>query len=416
MTPARLRILGVLGAVVLIVGGIVLLTRDDGGDDTSEVETADDSTSTTSEPSTTEDASTTTAETTTTTGTPSTTKAPGTTAPGAQPDPFSSARIKLTRVASFDYPVAMAARPADDSLWIARKGGAVCRLTGDSCTNSQVVARVSTGNEQGLLGITFNPSGSRFYISYTNPEGDSRVDEFPVRDDGTADLEQRRNIFSADQPEANHNGGHIVFGPDGRLYLGLGDGGGGGDRHGTIGNGQDPSTDLGKILRIDPAGPTVQRWISGVRNPWRFTFDRTSGSLWIGDVGQGSWEEIDYLPPGAQQGRNLGWRCFEGTHAYEGCAPAGGHIPPVYEYPHDPGCSVTGGYVYRGTKIPALVGAYLFSDYCDGEIRGLTLDGDGVRTARDLGVNPGSVVSFGQANNGDLYVLSPSAVYRIDPA
>jgi glucose/arabinose dehydrogenase len=419
VTPARLRILGVLGAVVLVVAGIILVTRDDGGD---EVETADESTSTTEDPSTTEDATTsTTAAATTSTGAPSTTgpsttAAPGTTAPGAQPDPFASARIKLTRVASFDYPIAMAVRPTDDSLWIARKSGAVCHLAGSSCTSSQVVARVSTGNEQGLLGITFNPSGSRFYASYTNPEGDSRIDEFPVRADGTADVSQRRNVFSADQPEANHNGGHIVFGPDGRLYLGLGDGGGGGDRHGTIGNGQNPNTDLGKILRIDPAGPTVQRWISGVRNPWRFSFDRTTGGLWIGDVGQGSWEEVDYLPPGAQQGRNLGWRCFEGTHAYDGCTPAGGHTAPIYEYPHDPGCSITGGYVYRGTKIPALVGAYLFSDYCDGEIHGLTIDGGGVRSVRGLGVNPGSVVSFGQAANGDLYVLTPSTVFRIDPA
>jgi glucose/arabinose dehydrogenase len=242
------------------------------------------------------------------------------------------------------------------------------------------------------------------------------VDEFPVRSDGTADVANRRNIFAEDQPQSNHNGGHIVFGPDGRLYLGLGDGGGTGDQHGGDGNGQNPDTDLGKILRIDPAGPTVQRWISGVRNPWRFSFDRANGALWVGDVGQDMWEEVTYLPPGAQQGRNLGWRCFEGTHRYSSCNPIGGHTGPIYEYSHGPGCSITGGYVYRGSKIPKLVGAYLFADYCDGQIRGLTISGGRVRTVRGLGHDPGGVVSFGQAANGDLYVLTPSAVWRVDPA
>jgi glucose/arabinose dehydrogenase len=309
VTPARLRILGVLGALVLLVGGLLLLTRDDGGDDdASGLATSDDSTSTT-DPTTAGDAptaSTTTSAAPATTGStaPPSTAAPVTTGTATPPpsDPFATARIRLTPVASIDYPTAMAVRPSDGSLWIARKGGAVCRLANGSCTSSQVVASVSSGTEQGLLGITFNPSGSRFYASYTNPDGDSRVDEFPVRPDGRADLAKRRNIFAVDQPQANHNGGNVVFGPDGRLYLGLGDGGGAGDQHGTTGNAQNPNTDLGKILRIDPAGPTVQRWISGVRNPWRFNFDRADGSLWIGDVGQDRWEEVDHLRPGAQEG------------------------------------------------------------------------------------------------------------------
>jgi glucose/arabinose dehydrogenase len=316
---------------------------------------------------------------------------------------------------SLDYPIAMAVRPSDGSLWVARKGGAVCRLSGGSCANSQIVASVSTGSEQGLLGIAFNPAGTRFYASYTNPAGDSVLDEFPVASNGTAVVASRRAIFTEDQPESNHNGGNILFGPDSRLYLGLGDGGGGGDQHGPIGNGQNPNTDLGKILRINPAGPTVQRWISGVRNPWRFSFDRANGALWVADVGQNTWEEINHLPAGAQQGRNLGWRCFEGTHRFSGCTPAGGHTGPIFEYAHGPGCSVTGGYVYRGSKIPALVGAYLYSDYCDGQIRGLTVQAGRVRTSRGLGANPGNVVSFGQGANGDLYVLTPSAVFRIDP-
>ena len=160
----------------------------------------------------------------------------------------------------------------------------------------------------------------------------------------------------------------------------------------------------------------MERWISGVRNPWRFTFDRANGALWVADVGQNTWEEVTYLPAGSQQGRNLGWRCFEGSHRFSSCTPSPSHTGPIYEYAHGPGCSITGGYVYRGSKIPNLVGAYLFADYCDGQLRRFTTSGGRVRTLRALGPNPGNVVSFGQAANGDLYVLTPSAVWRIDPA
>jgi glucose/arabinose dehydrogenase len=414
VTSARLRILGALIAGITAVAGLVLITHDDPAKvDTDAATTTTRRATTTTEEE--EPSSTTSASSTSTTAAPSSTTAPPTSTAAPASDPFAAARIRLTRIASLDHPIAMAVRPTDGSLWIARKGGAVCRLSGGSCTDGQVVASVSTGGEQGLLGIAFNPSGSRFYASYTNPAGDSRVDEFPVRSDGSADVSRRRNIFAEDQPEENHNGGNILFGPDGRLYLGLGDGGGGGDAHGTTGNGQNPNTDLGKILRIDPAEPTVQRWIMGVRNPWRFSFDRANGDLYVADVGQATWEEVTYLRAGAQQGRNLGWRCYEGTHVYIRCSPAGGHTAPIHEYAHEPGCSITGGYVYRGSKIPALVGAYLFADYCDGQIRGLTVSGGRVRTVRALGPNPGNVVSFGEAANGDLFVLTTTAVWRVDP-
>ncbi len=420
MTSARVRILVGLLAAAMVVTGVLVVTGGDGdGDD---VATDDSSTSSTRRRVTTTDEprSSTTASTATTTsstapagGSPTTASPPTTAAPAA--DPFARARIRLVRIVSLDYPTAIAVRPSDGSTWIARKGGAVCRLSGTSCTNSQIVASVSTGNEQGPLGIAFNPSGSRFYASYTDPAGDTRVDELPVRADGTADTTQRRNIFAEDQPQANHNGGNILFGPDGRLYLGLGDGGGGGDQHGATGNGQNPGTDLGKILRIDPAGPSVQRWIMGVRNPWRFCFDRANGDLYVADVGQSTWEEVTYLRAGAQQGRNLGWRCFEGTHVFVACSPAGGHTGPIHEYAHGPGCSITGGYVYRGTRIPALRGAYLFADFCDGQIRGFTMREGRIRTLRGLGHDPGGVVSFGEAANGELYVLTSAAVWRIDP-
>jgi glucose/arabinose dehydrogenase len=435
VSPARVRILGGVLALVALVAGVVVATRDDGGtEDASELDTVDDSTTTTRRSTTTSTRPTRRSTTSTSGGSGSTstsepsgggppgTASSGTTSPpsppttGAPPDPFASARIRLTRVASLDFPIAMAVRPTDGSLWIALKGGFVCRLSGSACTLNQRVATPSTGSEQGLLGIAFSPSGSRFYASYTNGAGDTRVDEFPVRADGTAEVSQRRNIVAVDQPESNHNGGDITFGPDGRLYLALGDGGGAGDQHGPTGNGQNPNTDLGKILRVDPASKSIQRWISGVRNPWRISFDRATGDLWVADVGQAMWEEVTYLRVGAQQGRNLGWRCYEGTHVYSGCTPAGGHTGPIYEYRHGAACSITGGYVYRGSKIPALVGAYLFSDYCDGQIRGLTISGGRVRTVRALGPNPGNVVSFGQAGNGDLFVMTPSALYRIDPA
>ncbi len=417
MSSRRVRIIAGLAVLVLLLGVVVLVTRDDGDDDSAQLDSGDETTMSTGPSTTTERPSTSTTSTSTTA--PSTTTspaAPTTTAPPPPADPFASARITLRLVVQLDQPIAMAVRPTDGSLWIARKGGSVCRLSGGSCGSSQSVASVSTGSEQGLLGIAFSPGGSRFYASYTDPGGTSRLDEFHVLSDGRADLATRRPIFSEPQPESNHNGGHITFGPDGRLYLGLGDGGGAGDQHGANGNGQDPGTDLGKILRIDPAGPTVQRWISGVRNPWRFSFDRAGGDLWVADVGQNAWEEVTWLPAGAQQGRNLGWRCFEGSHAFAGCAPAGGHTGPIHEYAHGPGCSITGGYVYRGTAIPALVGAYLYADYCDGQLRGFTRAGSTVRTHRSLGVDPGNVVSFGQAGNGELYVLTTGAVYRIDPA
>ncbi|MGH9275102.1 MAG: PQQ-dependent sugar dehydrogenase [Acidimicrobiales bacterium] len=431
----RVRVLGGLVVALLAVGLLAIALRDGGSGGRAGVDAAGTSTTTRRGSTTTTEAPGTTAASTTSTAVP-TTSAPGTTngggspaTPPTTPPPpptappvtggLAAARIMTTAVVSLDYPIAMAVRPTDGGIWIATKGGGVCRLQGSSCVAMQTVASVSSGGEQGLLGITFNGSGDRFYASYTNTAGDSRLDEFAVGGGGAPNLATRRQVFAEDQPEANHNGGNIVWGPDGRLYLGLGDGGGGGDRHGTgDGNGQDPNTDLGKILRIDPttSPPLVERWISGVRNPWRFTFDRATRDLWVADVGQNAWEEITYLPAGAQQGRNLGWRCFEGTHRFSDCDPAGGHTGPIFEYSHAEGCSITGGYVYRGARIPDLVGAYLFADYCDGAVRGLTQAGGRVTLARHLGVNVGSVVSFGQDAAGELYVLTPSEVFRIDPA
>jgi glucose/arabinose dehydrogenase len=316
-------------------------------------------------------------------------------------------------VASASYPIAMAVHPPTGTIWVALKGGGICRLHGGGCTDTRAVASVSGGSEQGLLGITFSPAGDRFYASYTDTAGDTALDQWSTAGDGAPTGAPTR-IYGHDQPATNHNGGNVVFGPDGRLYLGLGDGGGAGD---PAGNAQNTATDLGKVLRLDPLGGAGrEHWLRGVRNPWRYSFDRATGDLWVADVGQGSWEEITFLPAGSQQGRNLGWSCFEGAHRFSSCDPAGGHTGPIFEYSHAEGCSITGGYVYRGSRIPDLVGAYLFADYCDGELRALVQEGGRVVAARRLGENPGNVVSFGQDAAGELYVLTPSGVLRIDPS
>jgi glucose/arabinose dehydrogenase len=301
---------------------------------------------------------------------------------------------------------------------------------------------VSRGGEQGLLGLAFHPSfesNRKLYLSYTDLNGTSVIREYttlasnPDRVDGGSG----RTLLRVKQPYDNHNGGHIAFGPDGLLYIGLGDGGSAGDPGNRA---QNRNTLLGKLLRIDvnrrtgtlPYGipatnPYVGRtgldqiWAFGLRNPWRFSFDRVTGDLWIGDVGQGAWEEINrsLATSGRNAGRaaNYGWRVMEGAHCYSpssGCSRTG-KILPVTEYSHGGGrCSVTGGYVYRGTTYPDLVGAYLFADYCSGEIwfidRGASR---GVKPTRAIDTSS-RVTSFGEDEAGELYVTSAEgALYRL---
>jgi glucose/arabinose dehydrogenase len=239
----------------------------------------------------------------------------------------------------------------------------------------------------------------------------------------------------ADQPFANHNGGQVVFGPDGLLYWFLGDGGSAND---PFGNGQNLDTWLGKILRIDPrpsggapytvppdnpfvgrAGAKPEIFAYGVRNPWRNSFDKATGDLWIGDVGQNAIEEIDFCPRSGAPGANFGWAAHEGTRQGPRPVPAAeGHVPPVYEYPTaDGNCSVTGGYIYRGTRIPGLTGAYLFGDFCGGVVRGLRLEGGKVSEHRSFGLEVSSLASFGEDHTGEVYALSlTGGVFRIDPA
>jgi glucose/arabinose dehydrogenase len=226
---------------------------------------------------------------------------------------------------------------------------------------------------------------------------------------GRANAGSRRLLLGVDQPAANHNGGGLQFGPDGRLYIALGDGGGAND---TYGNGQNLSTPLGKLLRMNVADATYEIRAYGLRNPFRFSFDRANGDIWIGDVGQNAWEEVDRAPAGS--GRlNFGWGLMEGNHPVNGRTPPPNHTPPVYEYPHaSGGCIVTGGYVYRGSRMPGNVGMYVFVDVCIGDLWALQ---NGAR--RSLGAKGSQIVSFGQDLSGELYAVSLNGpVYRIDPA
>jgi glucose/arabinose dehydrogenase len=268
--------------------------------------------------------------------------------------------------------------------------------------------------------MAFAPSGEFLYISYSDPNGDTALDEYAFAD-GAVDLDSRRSVYTHDQPFPNHNGGNIVFGPDDRLYLGLGDGGSAGD---PLSTGQDPSDDLGSLLRFDEAlegEPEV--WSYGLRNPWRFTFDRQTGDLWVGDVGQNLIEEIDFLPAtdgeGAGEGANLGWSEMEGSQPYEGGTEPDDHVRPIFDYANDgEHCSVTGGYVYRGSAIPWLEGAYVYGDFCFGELRFLRQRDGQVVEEGTLGLSVGNstLASFGEDADGELYVLSLSegAIYKFE--
>jgi glucose/arabinose dehydrogenase len=361
----------------------------------------------------------------------------GTTAAGAAQARES---VRLKRIGRFDSPLYVTAPPGDRKrLFVVEQGGRVRLLLNGRRVKRpflDLTSLVKSGGEQGLLSIAFAPDYSRsgrFYVDYTDRDGNTRVQELrrSKRSPNRASRSSRRQVLFVDQPFSNHNGGNLVFGPDGYLYIGLGDGGSGGD---PMGNSQDLGTLLGKMLRIDPrpsdgkpygippdnpfvnmprARPEI--WAYGLRNPWRYAFDRETGDLWIGDVGQSSWEEIDLQRVGSPGGENYGWNRMEGDHAYDGGTPPPDYVPPMHEYSSaGPACAVTGGYVYRGTLIPELRGAYLFADFCLGRIMALRRAGDGPQ-AEDLGIRLESLSSFGEDRRGELYAMSLSGgLFRIE--
>lgn len=359
------------------------------------------------------------------------------------PPPFPLTLQPVTE--NLAFPLALAFPPGDSArLFIAQKGGVIRIIRHDTLLAApflDIHTLVSNGSEQGLLGLAFDPdyaTNGRFYVSYTNTAGDTRLARYLVSANPDSAIPTADTIILAvAQPYTNHNGGNILFGSDGMLYLGLGDGGSGGD---PDGHGQDATELLGSLLRLDVSGggtytipadnPFVasathrgELWDIGLRNPWRFSFDRTTGDLYIGDVGQGSREEVDVslAAGGSGKGANYGWNIMEGKDCYPPGSTCGktGLTLPVYDYGHEAGaCSVTGGYVYRGAAIPALTGTYLFADYCAGWVHSFRANGSGVTELIDwTTLAPGgNISSFGEDAKGELYILTAGGgVYRIIP-
>ncbi len=329
----------------------------------------------------------------------------------------------------------------DKRLFVVQQNG-VIRIIQDGVVVEEPFLNIrdrvgAEANEQGLLSVAFHPNYAQngyFYVNYTNLEFNTTIARFQVNSENPnlADPASEQILLTIGQPYPNHNGGLVAFGPDGYLYVGMGDGGSQGDPQG---NGQDPGTLLGAVLRLDvdvanapygiPANnPFVndgrargEVWAVGVRNPWRFSFDRESGDFFLADVGQNQWEEINFRPAGSQGGENYGWNFMEGTHCYQptNCDTAGLELP-IFEYDHSFGCSVTGGYVYRGTQFPELQGNYFLGDYCTGFIWRLFPQADGTWDAAQVLASGLLISSFGEDAQGELYVLDHNGgVYQIRP-
>ena len=330
--------------------------------------------------------------------------------------------------------------PAGDTarLFVVEQVGRIRIVRGGSLVTQpflDVSALITAGGESGLLSMAFDPdyaTTGHFWVNYTDRSGDTRVVRYRVSSNpDVADPASALQVLLIDQPYANHNGGLVMFGPDRMLYVGMGDGGASGDPHN---HGQDRSTLLGDMLRIDvksttpyaiPANnpyrntPNVRPeiWASGLRNPWRFSFDSASGLLYIADVGQGAWEEINAQPASAG-GLNYGWRVMEGAHCFSAMTcNRNGLTEPVHEYGRGDGCSVTGGFVYRGRRLSGLEGTYFYSDYCQGWLKSFRVENGRATDHRDWQVgNLGQILSFGQDASGELYMLSANGrVYRLDP-
>ena len=367
------------------------------------------------------------------------TRAAATTAPAPRVED-ATPRIRLARVrgglGDALYVTGAPGRP--NRLFVVEQSGRVRILD-----HGRLLARpfldvsrlISSGGERGLLGLAFHPgyaSNGRFYVDYTNRAGDTRVVEYRRASADRADAGSARVLLRIDQPFPNHNGGSLQFGPDGDLYVGMGDGGSGGD---PFGNAQNVNSLLGKLLRIDvdartgslpygipsgnpfaSGGGRPEIYAYGLRNPWRFSFDRATGDLWIGDVGQGDVEEIDYRARGTGAGANFGWNAFEGRRSFRGSGAVRGArpTPPVAQYTHAAGCSVTGGYVYRGPRARGLIGRYVYADFCSGTVWSMRAGPrpGGVRQETALGPSLSSVTSFGEALNGDLFVIAAGTLYR----
>ncbi len=370
---------------------------------------------------------------------------PATATPG-QPSVFDPAAYTFDLVAAgFTRPVLLThAGDGSQRLFVVEQAGLISLIEANNRRAEpwlDITGPVGDeGNEQGLLGLAFSPDFAEsglFYIDYTDTAGDTHVDRCQVSppDAGTADPGNCATILFVEQPYPNHNGGHLAFGPDGYLYVGLGDGGSGGDPQDHA---QNPRSLLGKLLRLDVSGDELpyaiptdnpfaggsaalgrgEIWVYGLRNPWRFSFDRGTGDLFIGDVGQNAYEEISYQAAGSPGGENYGWNYFEGLHTFEGQpSSALALVPPIAEYPQATGgCSVTGGYVYRGPHFPELNGVYFYGDYCTGNLWTL-VPNDDTWSSAPFARTAFTISSFGEDEAGELYVVDHGggAVFRIGP-
>ncbi|HET8771559.1 MAG TPA: PQQ-dependent sugar dehydrogenase [Gemmatimonadaceae bacterium] len=356
------------------------------------------------------------------------------------PDDSLPTQIVATPVAEgFQAPVHVAAPPGEDALWVVEQAG-VIRVVRDGAVLPtpflDISGKVTSGGEQGLLSIAFDPAyaaNGRFYVDYTGADGATFVERYSVSaDPNVADPSSAALILTVPQPAANHNGGHLLFGPDDMLYISMGDGGGIGDPSGTA---QDTGTLLGKILRLDVSGEApytippdnpfdgttgarAEIWAYGLRNPWRMAFDEPSGLLYIADVGEGEFEEVNAVNASAP-GLNFGWSVVEGTQCFRApTCDAGDFVQPVHVYAHTGGrCSVTGGSVYRGALMPAMRGHYFFADLCAPGLHTLRVVGGVAADLREWDIGAiGSVTSFGTDGAGELLLTSiEGGIYRLGP-
>jgi glucose/arabinose dehydrogenase len=334
----------------------------------------------------------------------------------------------LKKIAEADEPLQVLANPVTKAVFVVEKTGRIRPLENDKLGAPvlDVHTKISSGGEQGLLGAAFAPKGDWLYTNHTDDNGDTRITAYPFTT--RADESKAVELLKVDQPYSNHNGGGLDVTNDSVLWIGLGDGGSGGD---PKGNGQNRKALLGKILRIQPTptgnepytipsgnltgpGDRKEIWAFGLRNPWRFDVDELSKTVWIADVGQNEWEEINSVPL-SRTGANFGWNNREGTRPFKGGKRPAGAIEPIATYSHSSGgCSVTGGFVYRGSALPGLVGSYLYTDYCQGAIKRLA---PGSRKPQSIEVGTKSPSSFGTDAQGELYVTSlDGGVYKLGPS
>jgi len=387
--------------------------------------------------------------TTTTTRPRATTTERPTTTTTTQPAPsdgdISKVRARVEEISRAEMPTDLAWRPGEpDAMYVAEREGRVVRVRLDDRGDDGQPGRetvldlrddTSTEGERGLLAIAFSPNGRRLYVHHSGADGHNHLVEYRVRRDGSVAAGSRRELLVVEQDSPVHKAGDLAVDNDGLLFVALGDGGPAGDPRDRA---QNVGEWYGSILRIDPRPPEGEAaapytvpdgnpghprpeiFVHGLRNPWRISLDRPTGDLWIGDVGQYIWEEINWLPAGEQAGTNLGWNRFEGNHRFAQASgpPPPDHVPPLHEYNHDDGgCAVTGGFVYRGAAIRRLPGAYVFTDLCDGRVRALTHRGREVLDVRVIAEAPTQVVTFGQDLDGELYLASlDGRIMKLVPA